>query len=1489
MGSGSSTAAPKQYAPRPPAYSSTTQPPSLTQGGEIIEPEKLSRSMAGKVVPNSEAADTDAASVAEQLRQAVKQAEVGAAKAKAAAAESKVRKDMPDAEEWSAASWLASMPLNEILATALLAPLGDAVRHDQQRSARELAFVRELGWSASHEAFMELLKRASFLERVADELWEQCKGIATAKAATAIELHSKFIDEGEERELSYDGLGAWYGGLEDRVGPPDPSVRQAMLREHCNAADSREYFTTSNYGIETTPKIEWHFVTDGTSGALETLGLEKWPCERKGALRVATPPTFFDVERQKRNRELHDLDSTPLNEDEFIAARIYTGPIYVKLNGVLRHAGRETDERFQRLCHGNRYTTTLHACNSAIVKLSKLTVATKVYRGVSGALLPSQFWTRDEYGVRGGVERAFLSTTRDREVALDYAAARSKAGREGSELIFEISMGAVDRGADLSWLSQCGCRCPSCTSAWPATHATLPHEHRYPHEQETLVGPMALLELVSTRVEGSVLVAEVRLCTNRAAITMEEAVGKLKHSHLQLLDMVTADLRASGAPKKATHLLDGLRLSNDAREPSWFNRPDNFRSVTLGLFDALEAALAALGRPDTWASDQAALSDTTQTRLTAGRELSERMHAAALLCARSGMHEQACSVLLQSLQLQPLSREAAEAVETAHREAGAACGMPIDVESPSRFSEGATKVRHLARAGGGFGGGGAVAGSPGADKRLLMQAAAELLISQGVVAERARLEVAHKLLTLGAMPPWPATLAVLAGGHERGKRTERELRALGALAAAKMAESPQHPPFVPTREVLVFDPGKKSLVTGKKGRQVWRLGEIQIVHDGSPPTFDVKWGGSELLKAKPQQEVLSIREGGEGGLLREAAAAGNATLVRVMLEAGVSPFLSTHRSSTALHRATEAGHAEVVRCLLRHGAHPQTPIFEDFTALELAVANKHRNVRRILDIHEGTSESYLDAPDEAAVPDAVASAAAGADTAAPSIEDLAPGAEALAAKQVTPLMLSCRHGDEAAVEALLEANAPIDAQSANGCTALSFAAEAGNAGAVAVMLRHGANVNAKSAKAVSPLMLACRYGEDSIVGLLLEAKAEVNAGVEEGLQTALHTAAGNGYADIMRMLIEGGAIVDAPRVSTGHTPLLLAANAGFEEATQVLIEAKANVEAETKKRKSTPLVLAARANHPGALRQLLKAKAEIDKRREEDGITALFDAAKYARVETTRTLLDLNASPNLADADGKTPLMLACEIGSREVVHLLLVNGAHVDMVRNGSGASAIHSAAAEGHLAIVRDLLAAGAAAGLQMRDGKTPMLLASQNGHAAIVRSLLHAEASPDAQLGDGLTALHLAAQFGHAPVIRILLATGAHPDVRMDKTHEFVTPLELALSNKHEAAVAVLQQALGPSRSSAGDQTERSRLQGSDGGGDGKVLQDATTKPVSDADSNERKSNAAQTDRARRWNNEEGFKGGDSIQINRLSVASLRESDGKRSASTSDRTSS
>ena len=94
--------------------------------------------------------------------------------------------------------------------------------------------------------------------------------------------------------------------------------------------------------------------------------------------------------------------------------------------------------------------TTTHVINSAIVKASKLTRATKVYRGLAGGALPKSFLTPNKQGVRGGIENAFLSTTFDRAVAMQYAS--SNEGKPA--IVFEIQMGMIDRGAELQWVSQ---------------------------------------------------------------------------------------------------------------------------------------------------------------------------------------------------------------------------------------------------------------------------------------------------------------------------------------------------------------------------------------------------------------------------------------------------------------------------------------------------------------------------------------------------------------------------------------------------------------------------------------------------------------------------------------------------------------------------------------------------------------------------------------------------------------------------------------------------------------------------------------------------------------------------------------------------------------------------------------------------------------------------------------------------------------------------
>ena len=61
-------------------------------------------------------------------------------------------------------------------------------------------------------------------------------------------------------------------------------------------------------------------------------------------------------------------------------------------------------------------------------------------------LLPSQFWVpHGEPAWRGGVEKAFMSTTADKAVALHYA--------KGKGTIVEIDVGRIQIGGDVSFLS----------------------------------------------------------------------------------------------------------------------------------------------------------------------------------------------------------------------------------------------------------------------------------------------------------------------------------------------------------------------------------------------------------------------------------------------------------------------------------------------------------------------------------------------------------------------------------------------------------------------------------------------------------------------------------------------------------------------------------------------------------------------------------------------------------------------------------------------------------------------------------------------------------------------------------------------------------------------------------------------------------------------------------------------------------------------------
>ena len=58
--------------------------------------------------------------------------------------------------------------------------------------------------------------------------------------------------------------------------------------------------------------------------------------------------------------------------------------------------------------------------------------------------MPQQFWNPDEFNIRGGIELAFMSTTRKRAVAMAYA--HGKADDNETSAVYVTKMGMIDRG-----------------------------------------------------------------------------------------------------------------------------------------------------------------------------------------------------------------------------------------------------------------------------------------------------------------------------------------------------------------------------------------------------------------------------------------------------------------------------------------------------------------------------------------------------------------------------------------------------------------------------------------------------------------------------------------------------------------------------------------------------------------------------------------------------------------------------------------------------------------------------------------------------------------------------------------------------------------------------------------------------------------------------------------------------------------------------------
>ena len=308
--------------------------------------------------------------------------------------------------------------------------------------------------------------------------------------------------------MYYQGLTAIVGRCEAEAGE-DGKLLSLMYKEHALSVDSDMLFEPPNFLIPTTSRIEYWAVYDPDKG-LQELGIDGWPKEQRlgpGHARVLHAPEAFREKWDAMNARLEAMAEPPLQKNGFVALRLYTGPLFYKYNNVLRGvtvAGVKgpLNWLWMKLCHGNRYTNTLHAITAAINKCSRVTKCNLVYRA-PGGILPKSFWDDDASGVKGGVELGLMSTSTSKHAAMEYAK------RSPVKLLFEIQQGMCARGADVSWLSM------------------------YPAEDEVLFAPCCACEVHATRVEGSVVIVELRPAVAAGALQEKSIEQKEEEDRIQ--------------------------------------------------------------------------------------------------------------------------------------------------------------------------------------------------------------------------------------------------------------------------------------------------------------------------------------------------------------------------------------------------------------------------------------------------------------------------------------------------------------------------------------------------------------------------------------------------------------------------------------------------------------------------------------------------------------------------------------------------------------------------------------------------------------------------------------------------------------------------------------------------------------------------------------------------------------------------------------------
>ncbi|KAL3462379.1 ankyrin [Aspergillus heterothallicus] len=190
------------------------------------------------------------------------------------------------------------------------------------------------------------------------------------------------------------------------------------------------------------------------------------------------------------------------------------------------------------------------------------------------------------------------------------------------------------------------------------------------------------------------------------------------------------------------------------------------------------------------------------------------------------------------------------------------------------------------------------------------------------------------------------------------------------------------------------------------------------------------------------------------------------------------------------------------------------------------------------------------------------------------------------------------------------------------------------------------------------------------------------------------------------------------------------------------------------------LTFAIRGRNHTRVEQLLNSGASPDK---QDDVHPLVEAVSQRDMESMRLLLFYKADPDLPDAQGKTPLLLAVEESYIDEAVLLLKFGADANYRSNSDHDSPLFAAVAKRNIEMIQALLSHGGNPNQETSSDTTLLIQAVRDrAPAKLIEILLGAGCDANRKDTHGKTALCEAVQSNQPELVTSLLDHRANPNL-------------------------------------------------------------------------------------------------------------------------------